>query len=159
MRVAGFTLLALVLGFLGGWVVATAAAFRFMDAANIVDRDGGGAMGAFFIIGPFFGLIAAIVLAGTVLARGLAAGRPKPVGWQPPSPESRRLRTWILAALVAVAVYLVGWAFIDLSGPWAPKSATRALFYNGIPLAAGLLCAGLVVRARAARSGPPLSHT
>lgn len=148
MRVAGFTLLALVLGFFGGWAVATSAALRYMDAADVFDRDGGGAMAAFFIIGPFFGLVAAIVLAGFVLVRGLAAGRPKPVGWQSPSPEARRMRIWILAAAVAVAVYLVGWAFIDLSGPWAPKSATRALFYNGIPLAAGLLCALFVVKAR-----------
>ncbi len=149
MRVAGRTLLALVFGFFGGWAFATSASFRYMDAFDIFDRDGGGAMGAFFIIGPFFGVIAAIVLAGMVLVRGLAAGQPKPAGWQPPSAESRRLRTWILAVLVVVVVYMIGWAFIDLSGPWAPKSAVRSLFYNGIPLAAGLLCALFVVRRRA----------
>lgn len=53
MRVAGRTLLALVLGFFGGWAFATSASFRHMDAFDInFDRDGGGAMGAFFIIGP-----------------------------------------------------------------------------------------------------------
>lgn len=152
MRLAGFTLLALVLGFFGGWAVATSAFFRYMDAFDIFDRDGGGAMGAIFIIGPFFGVIAAIVIAAIVLVRGLAAGQPKPTGWQPPSPEARRLGTLVLAALVAVAVYLVGWALIDLSGPWAPKSTTRSLFYNGIPLAAALLCALFVIRRRAGRT-------
>ena len=155
MRVAGFTLLALVLGFFGGWAVATSAFFRYMDAFDIFDRDGGGAMGAIFIIGPFFGVIAAIVSAAIVLVRGLAAGQPKPAGWQPPSPEARRLGTLVLAALVAVAVYLVGWALIDLSGPWAPKSAMRSLVYNGVPLAAGLLCAFFVTRKRAARDPSP----
>jgi hypothetical protein len=155
MRAAGHALLALVLGFFGGWAVATSAFFRYMDAFDIFDRDGGGAMGAIFIVGPFFGVIAAIMLAAIVLVRGLAADRPKPAGWQPPSPESRRLSTFILAALVAAAVYLVGWAFIDLSGPWAPKSAMRSLVYNGVPLAAGLLCAFLVVRARAAPAPSP----
>lgn len=152
MRVAGHALLALVLGFFGGWAVATSAMFRYMDAARIFDRDGGGAMGALFIVGPFFGLIAAIAAAGFVLARGLAAGRPKPAGWRPPSPEARRLRTWILAGLVVVAVYLVGWALIDLSGPWAPRSALRSLFYDGIPLVAGLLGALFVIRWRGRRT-------
>lgn len=152
MRVAGYTLLALVLGFFGGWAFATSAFFRYMDAFDVYDRDGAGAMGAFFIIGPFFGVIAAIVLAAIVLVRGLAAGQPKPAGWQPPSPESRRLRTLILAGLVVIVVYMIGWAFIDLSGPWAPKSAMRSLVYNGVPLAAGLVCAFFVVRRRARRT-------
>lgn len=151
MRVAAHTLLALVLGMIGGWAVATSAALRYMDAARIFDRDGGGAMGALFIVGPFFGLIAAIGAAGIVLARGLAAGRPKPAGWRPPSPIARRVRTFVIAAFAAAAVYLVGWTVIDLSGPWAPRSAMRSLFYDGIPLAAGLFCAFFVVRARRAR--------
>jgi hypothetical protein len=152
MRLFIHTLLALVLGFLGGWAVATSAAFRYMDAARVFDRDGGGAMAALFIIGPFFGLVAAIVLAGVVLVRGLAAGQPKPAGWQPPSPESRRIMTWFMAFATLLAVYLVGWALIDLSGPWAPRSATRALVYNGVPLAVGLLCAFLVLRRRGRRT-------
>ena len=152
MRLFIHTLLALVFGFLGGWAVTTSAAFRTMDAARVFDRDGGGAMGAFFIIGPFFGAIAAIVLAGVVLVRGLAAGRSKPAGWQPPSPESRRIMTWLMAFATLLAVYLVGWALIDLSGPWAPRSPTRAVFYNGVPLAAGIAGAWLVVRLRGRRT-------
>ena len=135
MRVAGFTLLALVLGFFGGWAVATSAAFRYMDAANVFDRDGGGAMGAFFIIGPFFGLIVAIVAAGMTAARMLRRDVTVPVGAKAPATGGMGL---LVAAVAAVGVYLVAWFIIELGGPYGLEGAAKPLAEDGIPAMFGL---------------------
>ena len=135
MRLAGFTLLAFVLGFFGGWAVATSAAFRYMEAFDIFDRDGGGAMGAFFIIGPFFGLIVAIVAAGIVLVRGLRKDLKAPVGAASPTAGGGSLP---VAAVAVVSVYLVAWFVIQLGGPYGLEGAAKPLAEDGIPALFGL---------------------
>ncbi|HHZ09927.1 MAG TPA: hypothetical protein GX405_14235 [Rhizobiales bacterium] len=135
MRVAGYTLLALVLGFFGGWAVAASAAFRYMDAAGVFDRDGGGAMGAFFVIGPFFGLIVAIVSAGVTAARMLRRDTTLPVGAAAPATGGLDL---LVAAGVTVAVYLVAWFIIELGGPYGLEGAAKPIAEDGIPALFGL---------------------
>jgi hypothetical protein len=135
MRVAGYTLLALVLGFFGGWAVATSAAFRYMDAADVFDRDGGGAMGAFFIIGPFSGLIIAIVAAGMTAARMLRKDLKAPLGAEAPSTGASVL---LVAIVAAFAVYLVAWFIIELGGPYGLEGAAKPLAEDGIPALFGL---------------------
>lgn len=135
MRVAGYTFLALVLGFFGGWAVAASAAFRYMDAADVFDRDGGGAMGAFFIVGPFFGLIIAIVAAGMTAARMLRRDTTPPVGAGEPATGGMGL---LVAAVAAAAVYLVAWFIIELGGPYGLDGAAKALAEDGIPALFGL---------------------
>jgi hypothetical protein len=135
MRVAGFTLLALVLGFFGGWAVTTSAAIRYMEAFDIFDRDGGGAMGAFFIIGPFVGLIVAIVAAGIVLVRGLRKDLKAPVGAASPAGGGGSL---LVAAVAVVSVYLVAWFVIQLGGPYGLEGAAKPLAEDGIPALFGL---------------------
>lgn len=135
MRVAGYTLLALVLGLFGGWAVATSAAFRYMDAANVFDRDGGGAMGAFFIIGPFVGMIVALVAAGVTAARMLREGLKPPAGAEAAPVGGGSL---LIAAATAISVYLVAWFIIQFGGPYGLEGAEKLLAEDGIPALFGL---------------------
>jgi hypothetical protein len=135
MRVAGYALLALVLGFFGGWAVATSAMFRYMEAFDVFDRDGGGAMGAFFVIGPFFGLIIAIVAAGMTAARMLRRDPKAPAG---AAGQARRGGSLPVAAVAVVSVYLVAWFIIQLGGPYGLEGAAKPLAEDGIPALFGL---------------------
>lgn len=53
--------LAILGGFIGGFIVGWGAALLFYifytDVLGHFDRDGGGAMGTIFVIGPFLGVI------------------------------------------------------------------------------------------------------
>jgi hypothetical protein len=65
-----------ILGLTAGWIIAVAVLIGFGAVLGVADRDGGLAMTAFFVIGPFAGLIG--LIAGVWLAlrrynrRGLA---------------------------------------------------------------------------------------
>lgn len=54
---------------LGGYIIATSVFGMF-------DRDGGGAMGAIFIIGPFLGLILGTIVASLVFRRRMRRAEP-----------------------------------------------------------------------------------
>jgi len=64
-----------ILGFLGGYLTGHAgaiAAYVLMTTyGGLFDRDGGGAMGAIFILGPAAGVVAGLV--GAILAHRLGA--------------------------------------------------------------------------------------
>lgn len=145
---------ALVVGFLAGWVVGAATPLRIVDLLGLYDRDGAYAIASFFIFGPFAGAVTAATAAIVVIVRELRKGTTPPVGTDPPRPADRRRWTMLVAALALAWVYLAGWALIDFTGPWAPKSFVRSLFYNGIPLVLGLAGAGAViwVRGRATKT-------
>jgi hypothetical protein len=130
------SLLALVLGFFGGWLVTASAALWYMDKADIFDRDGGGAMGAFFILGPFGGAIIAIALAAVTMSRGRAKLKRAEAGL-PPEPPSAGWRIW-RAALSAVAAFLAAWFFVELNGPYQISDTARMLVSDGIPALIGL---------------------
>ena len=152
MRILLRAILALVLGLIGGWAVSLSACLRFWDLMGYVDHDGGGAMAAFFIIGPFFGLVTGIMAATTVLFRSLRTG-------QPVAGHTRveRVRSPVQFALLRVAVasatYLVVWCMIELSGPYGPRSAITFFIDEGVPLAAAI--AAGVFGALRFRSRPP----
>lgn len=140
MPLAVRALLALVLGFFGGWVVTTSAFLWYMDKANIFDRDGGGAMGAIFIVGPFGGAIIAIALAAVTVARERAKLKRTEAGL-PPEPPSTGWRIW-RALLSAVAAYLASWVVIELYGPLQIGPSARMLVSDGVPALIGI-AAGL----------------
>lgn len=141
-------LLAFSLGFVAGMSVSIATCFRFWDLFGIRDHDGGASMAAFFVMGPFFGVVTAIVSATYVIFSALMRGAVRPVGWQPPSLQAFKRRALAIAIVTGTAVYLVGWALIDFSGPWAPRSFVRSLFYNGLPLALGMVVGVGMFRSR-----------
>jgi hypothetical protein len=129
-------LLALVLGFFGGWWVTAAAGLWYMDKANIFDRDGGGAMGTFFIIGPFGGAIIAIALAALTVARERGRLRRAEAGL-PPEPASAGYRA-LRGVVAAVAAYLAAWLFINLFGPMQIGDTARLVVHEGVPVLAGV---------------------
>lgn len=141
-------LLAFVLGFIGGMSVSIATCFRLWELLGVHDRDGGASMAALFVMGPFFGFVSAILASTYVIMSALRRSAVRPAGWQPPSPQAFKRRALAIAIAAGIAVYLVGWAFIDLSGPWAPRSFVRSLFYNGIPLALGVAVGVWIFRSR-----------
>jgi len=141
-------LLAFLLGFIAGMSVSIATCLRYWDLFGVRDYDGGAGMAAFFVMGPIFGLVSAILSATYVVFSALKRGTVRPAGWQPPSPQAFKRRALAIALVAGIAVYLVGWAFIDLSGPWAPRSFVRSLFYNGIPLALGMAVGVWTFRSR-----------
>lgn len=59
--------LAIVGGFIGGFVAGWSAALLvyifYTDVLGHFDRDGGGAMGTAFVIGPFLGIIVGTIAA------------------------------------------------------------------------------------------------
>jgi hypothetical protein len=130
------SLAALFLGFFGGWLVTSSAALWYMDKANIFDRDGGGAMGAIFIIGPFGGAIIAIALAAVTVARERARAKRAATGL-PPEPAAIGYRAW-RGVLTAIAAYLAAWFFIELNGPYQIGKTGWLLFSEGIPVAIGI---------------------
>jgi len=141
-------LLAFLLGFVAGMSVSIATCLRLWDLLGVRDVDGSAGMAAFFVMGPIFGLISAILSAAYVIVSALMRGAVRPAGWRPPSPQAFKRRALAIAIAAGIAVYLVGWAFIDLSGPWAPRSFVRSLFYNGIPLAFGIAAGVWMFRSR-----------
>lgn len=56
-------------GFVAGWSAALLVYIFYTDVLGHYDRDGGGAMGTVFVIGPFFGIILGIVAAIYVARR------------------------------------------------------------------------------------------
>jgi hypothetical protein len=56
-------LLGFVLGLVLGWVGAVIAWLAWVEATGFVDREGAGAMGAVFVMGPAIGLTTAFVMA------------------------------------------------------------------------------------------------
>lgn len=141
-------LLAFVLGFVGGMSVSIATCFRLWDILGVHDHDGGAGMAVFFVLGPLFGFVSAILASTYVVISALRRGAVRPAGWQPLSPQAFKRRAYSIAIAAGMAVYLIGWAFIDLSGPWAPRSFVRSLFYNGIPLALGVAVGIWIFRSR-----------
>ena len=137
LRVLFKAMVAFVAGLVAGWAVSLSACLRWWDLMGIVDRDGGAGIAAFFIIGPFFGLVSGILAATVVLVRSLPTGLPvagQPVGPRPPSAG----RLALFAVAVALALYLVLWCFIELSGPYGPRSVTTFIIQDVIPLAIGI---------------------
>jgi hypothetical protein len=130
------SLAALVLGFFGGWFATAAAGLWYMEKAQIFDRDGGGAMGMFFIIGPFGGAIIAIVLAVATLARERARQDRAHAGL-PPEPASTGYRV-TRGVAAALATYLLAWLAIAISGPWQGDAGTRLLIGDIVPLVLGV---------------------
>jgi hypothetical protein len=130
------SLLALMLGFFGGWLVTASAFLWYMDKADIFDRDGGGAMGAIFIVGPFGGAIIAIALAAVTVSRERAKLKRAEAGL-PPQPPSTGWRLW-RAVVGAVAVFLAAWFFIELNGPYQIGDTARLLVNDGIPALLGI---------------------
>jgi len=62
-------------GFVVGWCVALLGYIFYTDVLGHFDRDGGGAMGTVFVIGPFLGIITGIIAAIYVSRR--QARKPK----------------------------------------------------------------------------------
>lgn len=60
-------------GFIAGWSTALLVYLFYTDVLGHFDRDGGGAMGAVFVIGPFLGIIG-----GTIVAIYVARRRSRP---------------------------------------------------------------------------------
>ena len=56
-------LAAFLAGLVATWIAVVALGVAYMSWFNIFDRDGGGAMGLIFMIGPFFGVIGGIAAA------------------------------------------------------------------------------------------------
>lgn len=131
-------MLAFVLGFVAGMSLSIAICFRLWDLLGVQDRDGGAGMAALIVMGPLFGLVAAILASAYVVISALRRGAVRPAGRQPASPQAFKRHALATAIAAGTAVYLVGWAFIDFSGPWAPRSFGRSLFYDGLPLALGI---------------------
>jgi hypothetical protein len=132
---------ALALGFFSGWIVVAAACFRYADAAGIFDRDGGGAMGIIFILGPLGGLLIAFALGGYTLWRGLDRKRRAEAG--EPQAAVSPVGRWAMAPVAAVITYLVVWFFIEAFGPYQLAATAKLLLTECVPVAVGLI-AGLV---------------
>ncbi|MBK8456370.1 MAG: hypothetical protein IPL47_04000 [Phyllobacteriaceae bacterium] len=69
----GRIILGFVLGYLAGHASSVLGYIVMTNYGGLFDRDGGGAMGAIFILGPALGLVGGVV--GAIIAR--ATRKPK----------------------------------------------------------------------------------
>ena len=76
MRAFLWSFLAFFLGLIAGWSLSIGAYLAATTWFGVFDRDGGGAMGAIFILGPALGLLLG-ALAATITALRLSR-RQKP---------------------------------------------------------------------------------
>ena len=74
MRIVLWSFLAFILGLVTGWSLSIGWYLVETEWLGRFDRDGGGAMGAIFILGPALGLLFGAV-AATVTAVRLSRGR------------------------------------------------------------------------------------
>jgi hypothetical protein len=141
--------LALILGYAVGWGVSAAAGFRYAEALNVIDRDGGMAMGLMFVIGPFFGGITALVALAMVVFKELQRRTPGYVE----TPLSLPLKV-VGMLLTLGCVYLMVWFVIEFSGPFQLGQPWKMLLTEGIPVAAALVAAWLVAQRMNVDHGP-----
>jgi hypothetical protein len=142
-------ILVLILGYAVGWGVSAAAGFRYAEALNVVDRDGGMAMGLMFVIGPTFGGITALVALAMVVFKELQRRTPGHVEKPLPLPLK------IVGVLLTLGcVYLMAWFVIEFSGPFQLAQPWKVLVTEGIPVAIALVGAWLVARRMNEDNGP-----
>lgn len=154
MRTLGFTVLAFVATLVVVFAVVVFGSLAYMDYAGIHDRDGGGAMGIFFVIGPMVATLAAVVAAAlTAILMNrrqalIASGaRPPATRW----PLGVRA---VVAALAWAAAVYGAFAFVYwLAAPMSFASYTIAMIIAWLPIVAALsaaaLAAGFVLLRRA----------
>lgn len=144
MMLALRALFALVFGYFAGWIVSVGIVFRYAEAAGMIDRDGGLAMGAFFIVGPFCGLLTALALTAWTLFAGLRRRRLAAAGQAEPPPSAG----WRIAkgVVCATAGYLAVWFGLEFFGPYQLGPAAKLLVTEGIPLAAGVVAGFFAAR-------------
>jgi hypothetical protein len=134
-------ILVLILGYAVGWGVSAAAGFRYIDAVNGFDRDGGLSMGIMFVIGPFFGGITALVAVAMVVFKELQRRTPGHVEKPLPFPLK------IVGLLLTLGcVYLMAWFVLEFSGPFQLAQPWKVLVTEGIPVAVALVGAWLVAK-------------
>ena len=132
----GRSLFLLVVGFVAGWWLTAIAGVWYIEHAGIIDRDGGGAMGAFFFIGPLGGLVIAIAFTAVMVAREKAKAARAEAGL-PPEPATQAWRLW-RGVPAAVAVYLTAWGLVGFNGPDLSGDAMRLVVSELLPALAGL---------------------
>jgi hypothetical protein len=76
MITALLTFLGFLGGFLAGMLLSLGGYIIATSVFGMFDRDGGGAMGAIFIIGPFLGLILGTIVASLVFRRRMRRVQP-----------------------------------------------------------------------------------
>jgi hypothetical protein len=156
LRIFGFTVLAFVATFAATFVVVVFGTFLYWDVAGIHDRDGGGAMGVFFVVGPMVATLAAVIAAAVTAMRMLRRNADVVAGTRPP------VRRWPLGVRAAVAA--LAWAAAVygafafaywLMDPMVFDSYAIAMIVGWLPFVATLLAAavaaGFVLRRRAPR--------
>lgn len=143
------SILALILGYAVGWGVSAAAGFRYAEALNVIDRDGGMAMGLMFVIGPSFGAITALVALAMVVFKELQRRTPGYVE----RPLSLPLKV-VGVLLTLGCVYLMAWFVIEFSGPFQLAQPWKVLVTEGIPVTVALVGAWLVAKRMNADNDP-----
>jgi hypothetical protein len=156
MRIVGFVVLAFAATFVATFAVVFFGTITYWDLAGIHDRDGGGAMGLFFVISPAIATLAAVIAAIVTAVRmngrnaDVAAGKRPPVQRWP-----LRVRAVVAAVAWAAAVY-GAFAFVYwLMEPMYFASYAIAIVVAWLPIVAALAAAALaavfVLRRRAPR--------
>jgi hypothetical protein len=154
MRIAGFVALAFVATFVAMFAVVFFGTITYWDLAGIHDRDGGGAMGLFFIISPTIATFVAVV-AGTVTAVRMIGRNADVAAGKRPAPERWPIgvRAAVAAVAWAIGVYGTFSAVYWLMGPFYFTSYTLAAIVAWLPIVAALVVAAVaaefVVRRRA----------
>lgn len=69
MRTVLWSFLAFILGLVAGWSVSVGYYLAATTWFGVFDRDGGGAMGAVFILGPALGLLFGTIAATVTAVR------------------------------------------------------------------------------------------
>lgn len=157
MRIMGYVLLALLLGFVGVYAATVAGLLAYAELNDIVDRDGGMSMGVIFVIGPLVGLVGGMLaaLATDLLMRRRA--RPLTESAMPPRRQWPLGVRLVLSGLaLGLGIYLLMRGVYWLLSPMTFESYGTAMIVANLPAAAGIaaaiLGAWMVTRQSAGRN-------
>jgi hypothetical protein len=121
-RIALWTLLALIVSAVAGFVIVTLAIFGAWGLMGVKDRDGGAGMAVIFVIAPaaamVAGLVGAVATAVVLARRRVAAPAPEPAS----AAADTRL---LIGVVCAIAGLFVGFAAADLA-----KALLRPLIFK-----------------------------
>lgn len=138
-RLVLLTLLAFLGGAVGVYLTTVVATLIYWEAAGIGDRDGGGAMGLIFGIGPAAGLLGGILSAIVVGFRLQKADAARP----PTKRMSRRARLALAVVPGALIGYVIGAAAVwILIGP-VTETLFLAIVAAWTPIVLALVAGGL----------------
>jgi len=144
MPVVLAAILAFILGAVATYVAVVAGGFWYMQANHIFDRDGGMSMAIMFALGPLAGLVGGTLAAIVTAVRGGRRARARARGELPPKQPWPLPVRMIGAVVVGLLAYFAAWGIMWLVGPLSFKTYAAAFAVSVLPMALGVIAAGLI---------------